>query len=147
MTDTYSSEKRSDIMSKISGKETKPEILVRKYLFANSFRFGKNVKALPGKPDIVLPKYKTIIFVHGCFWHGHKDCKKSQLPQTRKEFWSLKILKNIQNDARNMETLKQQKWNVMIIWECELKNKVSREEKLISVKEELLLQLKSSQSL
>src|SRR5690606_20085781 len=122
MSDIFSSKKRSEIMSKISGKETKPEILVRKYLFANGFRFRKNVKTLPGKPDIVLPKYKTIIFVHGCFWHGHKDCKKSKLPETRKEFWTSKITNNIERDQGNKEELKKLGWNIIVIWECELKN-------------------------
>ena len=86
MSDIYSKSKRSDIMSRISGKETKPEILVRKYLFSKGFRFRKNVKELPGKPDIVLPKYKTVIFIHGCFWHGH-TCKRGKLPQTNYQFW------------------------------------------------------------
>jgi len=138
MSDIFSSKKRSEIMSKISGKETKPEILVRKYLFANGFRFRKNVKTLPGKPDIVLPKYKTIIFVHGCFWHGHKDCKKSKLPKTRKEFWENKIRGNIQRDKTNIEELKNQGWNVLVLWECELKNKELRERKLLYIKDYLL---------
>ena len=86
MSDIYSKSKRSSIMSKISGKDTKPEILVRKYLFSKGFRFRKNVKDLPGKPDIVLPKYKTIIFINGCFWHGHENCKKATLPATNTEF-------------------------------------------------------------
>src|SRR5690606_12253344 len=138
MSDIFSSKKRSEIMSKISGKETKPEILVRKYLFGNGFRFRKNVKTLSGKPDIVLPKYKTIIFVHGCFWHGHKDCKKSKLPKTRKEFWENKIRGNIQRDKTNIEELKNQGWNVLVLWECELKNKELRERKLLYIKDYLL---------
>ena len=125
-------------MSKISRKETKPEIFVRKYLFGNGFRFRKNVKTLSGKPDIVLPKYKTIIFVHGCFWHGHKDCKKSKLPKTRKEFWENKISTNIQRDKTNIEELKNQRWNVIVLWECELKNKELREQKLLFIKDYLL---------
>lgn len=125
-------------MSKISRKETKPEIFVRKYLFGNGFRFRKNIKTLSGKPDIVLPKYKTIIFVHGCFWHGHKDCKKSKLPKTRKEFWENKISTNIQRDKTNIEELKNQRWNVLVLWECELKNKELREQKLLFIKDYLL---------
>lgn len=121
MSDIFSSEKRSEIMSKISGKETKPEILVRKYLFAHGFRFRKNDKRLSGKPDIVLPKYKTVIFVHGCFWHGHEGCKKSKLPETRKEFWEEKINSNIERDRKNITALENIGWKVMVIWECELK--------------------------
>lgn len=121
MSDIFSSEKRSEVMSKISGKETKPEILVRKHLFARGLRFRKNDKRFPGKPDIVLPKYKTIIFIHGCFWHGHQNCKKSKLPETRKDFWRDKIQSNIDRDKRNSSTLQSMGWNVIVIWECELK--------------------------
>ena len=127
MTDIFTSEKRSEIMSKISSAETKPEILVRKYLFAQGFRFRKNDKRLPGKPDVVLPKYKSIIFIHGCFWHGHPECKKSKLPETRKEFWEKKISKNIVRDSDNYDELKNLGWNIVIIWECEINNKAKRE--------------------
>ncbi|PJJ67319.1 T/G mismatch-specific endonuclease [Chryseobacterium geocarposphaerae] len=127
MADIYSSKKRSDIMSRISGKDTRPEVLVRKYLFSKGYRFRKNDKRFPGRPDIVLPKYKTIIFINGCFWHGHKDCKKSKLPETRKEFWENKINKNIQRDKSNIEELENQGWNVIVIWECKLKSKVFEE--------------------
>lgn len=120
--DTFSKSKRSQIMSKISGKETKPEILVRKYLFSNGFRFRKNVKDLPGKPDIVLPKYKTIIFIHGCFWHGH-SCKRGKLPESNREFWQEKINKNTERDNRNASQLKEKGWNVIVVWQCEIKNK------------------------
>lgn len=129
MSDKFSKEKRSEIMSKISGKDTKPEILVRKFLFARGFRFRKNVKALPGKPDIVLPKYKTVIFVHGCFWHGH-ICKSGKLPETNKEFWREKIKINIIRDTSNIKKLKDLGWFVDIIWQCELKNKISQENSL-----------------
>jgi len=125
MTDIFSSQKRSEIMSKISGKETKPEILVRKLLFAEGFRFRKNDKRLPGKPDIVLPKYKTVIFVHGCFWHGHLDCKKSKLPKTRKEFWEMKINGNIQRDIIVQDELKALGWRIIIIWQCQLGKNIS----------------------
>ncbi|MFK8302807.1 very short patch repair endonuclease [Capnocytophaga stomatis] len=120
MSDKYSKSKRSDIMSKISGKETKPEILVRKYLFAHGFRYRKNVKNLPGKPDIVLPKYKTIIFVNGCFWHGHKNCKKATLPKTNTEFWKEKISSNIERDKRQKQELQNRGYKVFIIWQCKL---------------------------
>lgn len=129
MSDIYSSKKRSEIMSKISGKETKPEILVRKFLFANGFRYRKNVKSLPGSPDIVLPKYKTVIFVHGCFWHGH-TCKAAKLPETRKEFWTEKILSNVIRDNHNIDDLKSLGWKVITVWQCEMKNKSLREERL-----------------
>lgn len=129
MADIYSKNKRSDIMSKIFGKETKPEIIVRKYLFANGFRYRKNVKNLPGKPDIVLTKYKTIIFINGCFWHGH-NCKAGKLPDTRKEFWEKKICDTIERDKRNIEQLEAMGWKVIVIWQCEIKNKTIREKTL-----------------
>ena len=121
-------------MSKISGKETKPEILVRKYLFAKGFRYRKNVRELPGKPDIVLPKYKTIIFIHGCFWHGHKGCRKSALPSTNTDFWHAKIGKNIERDQSHILELEKAGWKVIVVWQCELKTillRTSRLEKLI----------------
>lgn len=122
MSDIFTKTKRSEIMSKISGKETKPEILVRKYLFSIGFRYRKNVKNFSGKPDIVLPKYKTIIFIHGCFWHGHEECKKSVLPTTNTEYWRDKIGKNIERDKINISELEKRSWKVIVIWECELKN-------------------------
>lgn len=129
MPDIYSKQKRSEIMSKISGKETKPEILVRRFLFANGFRYRKNDKRYPGKPDIVLPKYKTVIFVHGCFWHGH-NCPAGELPAARKEFWKKKIAGNIERDKRNRKELEKQGWKVIIIWQCELKNREIRRKTL-----------------
>ncbi len=129
MTDIFSKQKRSEIMSKISGKETKPEILVRKFLFANGFRFRKNDKRYPGKPDIVMPKYKTVIFVHGCFWHGH-DCPAGKLPETRKEFWEKKISENVARDKRNKKELERLGWRVITIWQCELKNRKLRTQTL-----------------
>ena len=122
LTDIFTKKKRSEIMSRISGKETKPEILVRKLLFANGFRYRKNDKRYPGKPDIVLPKYKTVIFINGCFWHGHKNCKKANLPKTNYEFWKNKIDENIQRDKKIYEQLKVQGWNVLILWQCQLNN-------------------------
>ena len=122
MPDIYTKLKRSQIMSKISGKETKPELLVRKYLFSQGFRFRKNVKNLPGSPDIVLPKYKAVIFVHGCFWHGHEGCKRSKLPETNKEFWKNKISATKDRDIRNVAKLEKMGWKVIIIWQCSLKN-------------------------
>ena len=123
MPDIFSKSKRSDIMSKISGKETKPEILVRKYLFSQGFRYRKNVKNLPGKPDIVLPKYKAVIFVNGCFWHGHENCKKSALPTTNTEFWKEKISSNIIRDKKTYAELSDMGYKVLVIWQCELNAK------------------------
>jgi DNA mismatch endonuclease (patch repair protein) len=137
MSDIFSKSKRSEIMSKISGKETKPEIIVRKYLFAKGFRYRKNLKKLPGKPDIVLPKYKTIILIHGCFWHGHEGCKKSVLPTTNTEFWKEKIGKNIERDRFNILELEKQGWKVIVVWQCELKNSTVKNIRLVKLTNEI----------
>ncbi|MGI9651969.1 very short patch repair endonuclease [Chryseobacterium sp. RLHN22] len=128
--DRHSKETRSYNMSQIKGKNTKPEILVRKFLFANGFRYRLHDKKLPGKPDIVLRKYKAVIFVHGCFWHGHDGCEKFVIPKTRTHFWLNKINTNISNDNKNIEALKKDGWNVIIVWECEIKNEI-RMQKLL----------------
>lgn len=120
-------------MSVISGKETKPEIQVRKFLFQRGFRFRKNVKTLPGKPDIVLPKYKTVIFVHGCFWHGHEGCSKASIPSTNIEFWEKKISSNINRDKQVIYKLTQLGWQTFTVWECELKNKSKQNQTLLSI--------------
>ena len=119
MSDIFSFQKRSDIMSKIGGKNTKPEILVRKFLFSKGFRYRINVKTLPGKPDIVLPKYKTVIFINGCFWHGH-NCKKGKLPSSNTDFWEKKISNNKSRDDKNFDLLVKLGWKVIIIWQCEI---------------------------
>ena len=119
--DIYSKNKRSNIMSRISGNNTKPEILVRKYLFSHGFRYRKNKKELPGKPDIVLSKYHVIIFINGCFWHGH-TCRAGRLPETNHAFWENKIHKNILRDKKNIQELETRGWKVIVLWECELKN-------------------------
>jgi len=119
-------------MSMIKGKDTKPEIIVRKYLFQNGYRYRLNYSKLPGKPDVVLPKYKTTIFVNGCFWHGHKGCKFFVAPKTRTKWWLEKIEKTKERDKNNYRKLNEANWNVIVIWECELKHNVeSRLEKLI----------------
>lgn len=128
--DIYSSDKRSEIMAGISGKDTKLEITVRKFLFSKGFRYRINDKRYPGRPDIVLPKYKTAVFVHGCFWHGHKDCKASRLPETRKEFWKKKISDNIKRDDKNIQKLKDMGWKVIVVWQCQIKNKNSQQRRL-----------------
>lgn len=107
-------------MSRIAGKDTKPEELVRKYLFSKGFRYRKNVRKLPGTPDLVLPKYRTVIFVNGCFWHGHEGCKYFVWPKSNAEFWRQKIETNISRDRRKEAQLRDMGWNVMIVWECEL---------------------------
>lgn len=108
-------------MSRIKGKNTKPEMLVRKFLFANGFRYRLNVKTLPGKPDIVLPKYKTVIFINGCFWHGHKGCKYATIPKTRTEWWLEKIKGTQKRDSEAQVDLNVLGWKVIVIWTCELK--------------------------
>ena len=108
-------------MSCIKGKNTKPEEIVRKYLFSQGFRYRKNVKDLPGKPDIVLPKYKTVIFVHGCFWHRHEGCKYATTPSSNSEYWQTKFSRNIENDKKHVQELNNLGWKVITIWECEIK--------------------------
>jgi DNA mismatch endonuclease (patch repair protein) len=120
--DVHDKETRSYNMSCIKGKGTKPEEIVRKYLFSQGFRYRKNDKRLPGTPDIVLPKYRTVIFVNGCFWHGHKGCKYFVWPKNNAEFWKKKIESNISRDRKKAETLKDQGWKVIVVWECDLKH-------------------------
>jgi DNA mismatch endonuclease, patch repair protein len=110
-------------MSRIGATETNPEILVRKFLFSKGFRFRKNVKTLPGKPDIVLSKFQTVIFIHGCFWHGHKNCKKATLPTTNRIFWKNKIEGNIKRDQKVKRELNREDWKVITVWGCKLKSK------------------------
>lgn len=120
MSDSISPEHRSWNMSRIRGRDTKIEVMVRKYLFSKGFRFRKNDKRYPGKPDIVLPKYRTVIFVNGCFWHHHIGCKNATIPKTRTEFWMEKLEKNVANDRKHISLLKESGWNVVTLWECEL---------------------------
>ena len=129
MADNHSREVRSKNMSHIRSTNTKPEEIVRKYLFSKGFRYRKNVRALPGCPDIVLPKYKTVIFVNGCFWHMHENCPKFVWPKSNIEYWRKKLLNNVSRDKTNYDSLTSLGWNVLIIWECQLK-KASRESAL-----------------
>ena len=122
MADVHDKKTRSYNMSKIRSKNTKPEMLVRKYLFSKGFRYRLHDKKLPGKPDIVLPKYKTVVFVHGCFWHGHDGCKYFVIPKTRTEWWLNKINRNKELDRGNLVKLQELKWKVAVVFECELKN-------------------------
>lgn len=120
--DVHSKEVRSYNMSRIKGKDTKPEETVRKYLFSQGFRYRKNDKKLPGTPDIVLPKYKTVIFVNGCFWHGHEGCKYFVWPKNNAEFWHKKIRDNILRDQRKVQALDLLGWKVIVVWECKIKS-------------------------
>lgn len=123
--DIVSPEVRSGMMSGIRGKDTAPELKVRSFLHANGFRFRLHRKDLPGKPDIVLPKYKACVFVHGCFWHRHKGCKLASEPKSREEFWNKKFSENVARDLRNIKALKKAGWRVAILWECGLRKGLS----------------------
>lgn len=120
--DVFSREKRSQIMSRVSGKNTKPELIVRSMLHSMGYRFRLHRSDLPGKPDITLPKHKKIIFVHGCFWHGHKNCPRAKRPATNKKFWYEKLTKNIERDVLNIKNIKELGWDVLVIWTCEVKD-------------------------
>lgn len=123
MTDIHSKEVRSYNMSMVRGKNTQPEITVRKYLFNHGFRYRINVLNLPGKPDIVLKKYETVIFINGCFWHGHTNCSRSALPKTRTAWWSDKIQRTKERDIQDYNQLQQLGWRVLVVWECQLRSK------------------------
>ena len=137
MADVHDADTRSYNMSCVKSKNTKPEIWVRKYLFACGFRYRINVKKLPGPPDIVLPKYKTAIFVNGCFWHGHKNCRYFVIPKTRTEWWLDKINRNIDRDQANILALKKLGWRVITIWECQLKPAI-RDDTLLNLSKIIL---------
>ena len=132
MADVMTPEQRSRCMAAIRGKDTKPEMIVRKYLFSRGLRFRVQVRKLPGNPDIALPKYRTVIFVNGCFWHGHEGCKYYVIPKSNTEFWTRKITRNIERDKRVQQELARMGWHCMTIWECELKPK-KREQTLLAL--------------
>jgi len=136
MADVHSKEVRSFNMSRIKGKDTKPEMLVRKFLFANGLRYKLHDKKLPGKPDMVFPKFKTIIFIQGCFWHGHDNCKYFVVPKTRTEWWLNKINGNKKKDIENISALKKSGWKIITIWECDLKP-AKRDKTLIALLKKL----------
>lgn len=136
MSDVHTPEQRSFNMSRIRSKDTKPEMLVRKYLFSHGFRFRLHEKKLPGKPDIVLPKYKTVVFVHGCFWHGHEGCRYFVVPKTRTEWWMAKIRRNIELDKLNVQKLEDLGWQVIVIFECELRGS-KQHQKLLNLLNQL----------
>lgn len=133
MADRISKEQRSWIMSRIRSKNTKPEMAVRSLLHGMGYRFRLHRKDLPGKPDIVLPKYKTVIFVHGCFWHRHRNCKRCTTPSTNKGFWLKKFERNVEKDRINKRLLKKAGWNIITVWECEIHKKDAVKKKLAKI--------------
>jgi len=133
--DIWSKEKRSEVMSRIRGKNTKPELAVRSLLHRSGFRFRLHRRDLTGQPDIVLPKYRTIIFVHGCFWHQHKGCANSVIPKTQRKKWQLKLGKNIERDKLNKNRLTREGWRVIIVWECQIEKNIEK------VKQKILCRL------
>ena len=122
MTDTLTIAERSRLMAKIKGKNTGPERAVRSLLHRAGYRFRIHVRALPGTPDVVLPKYRAVVFVHGCFWHRHRNCKIATMPHTHKKFWSEKFSRNVANDARHRRKLRRMGWKVITVWSCQLKH-------------------------
>lgn len=130
MSEVLTKEQRHLNMSHIHGKDTKPEEIVRRYLFSRGYRYRKNDSRYPGKPDMVLPKYHTVIFVHGCFWHRHPGCRYATNPATNREFWQKKFSQNVARDRKVQEQLKADGWNVIVVWECEISRKSDRERRL-----------------
>ncbi|MCK4447907.1 MAG: DNA mismatch endonuclease Vsr [Candidatus Marinimicrobia bacterium] len=122
MTDIFSPKKRSQIMKKIGPKNSKQELFIRKLIFSFGYRYRLHRKDLPGKPDLVFPKYKKVIFINGCFWHHH-NCKRGKLPETNREFWKKKILGNVKRDKENYKELKEFGWKILVVWQCEIKTK------------------------
>ena len=138
MADTMTPEQRHRCMAAIKGKDTKPEMIVRKYLFSRGLRFRIQVRKLPGRPDIVLPKYKTVIFVDGCFWHGHEGCRYYRLPKSNVEFWKVKIERNMERDAKSETELIAMGWRVIRVWECEIRAVGGRQEYLDNLYDEIV---------
>ena len=136
MADVHDPKTRSFNMSRIRGKDTKPELIVRKYLHSRGLRYSLHNKNLPGKPDLCFRKYKTVIFVNGCFWHGHENCKKFQLPKTRTEWWKNKIMSTKERDQRKRKELDKEGWKVITVWECEIKPK-ARDQRLETLVQEI----------
>lgn len=131
MADIMSKERRSWLMSRIHGRNTKPEVMVRSLLHRAGYRFSLQRTDLPGKPDVVLPKHQTVIFVHGCFWHRHKGCKQAATPKTRKAFWETKLAANVARDLRNQRELRRLGWRVIVVWECDIEQRVEKVMKVI----------------
>lgn len=118
--DVFNAKKRSEVMAKVRSKDTKPEKIVRSFLHSRGFRYRLHDRRLPGKPDLVFPSRRTVVFVHGCFWHGHESCRRATMPSTRVEFWRRKILGNRDRDARQRQSLEASGWRVLVVWECEI---------------------------
>jgi DNA mismatch endonuclease (patch repair protein) len=127
MTDHITKEKRSWNMSRIKWKNTAPEKIIRSLLHSNGYRYSLHRKNLPGSPDLVLPKYKTVIFVHGCFWHQHSGCRRATIPKSNQDYWIPKLKRNIERFSENKKQLKELNWNIIIVWECQLKKKYLEE--------------------
>lgn len=136
MVDLLTTEERSKMMSKIRSKNTAPEMTVRRYLHSKGFRYRLHDKKLPGKPDVVLPKFKTAIYIHGCFWHAHSGCKYYRLPKSNTDYWIKKIEGNISRDLQKQQVLREMGWKVIIVWECELKRKA--EERCAALVEQIV---------
>lgn len=130
--DKISAEKRSWTMSQVKGRDTGPEKIVRSLLHRMGYRFRVQRADLPGKPDVVLPKYRTVIFVHGCFWHRHTGCKRTTMPATNFDYWNQKFERNVARDAQNKAKLESEGWHVLVVWECELKNLAALRDRLIN---------------
>ena len=135
--DPLTPEQRHYNMSRIRSKNTKPEEVVRKYLFSHGFRYRKNDNRYPGKPDLVLPKYKTAVFVHGCFWHQHPGCRNARIPENNREYWQRKFDRNRQRDKEEQKKLEDMGWHVIVVWECEISNKKKRTERLAALVKEI----------
>ena len=135
--DIFSEEQRSYVMSRVGSKNTKPELIVRSYLHRLGFRFKIHEKKLPGRPDVVLPKHRCVVFVNGCFWHRHKGCPRATMPSTRVDFWQSKFEKNIARDQKNLSLLKKAKWKVCLVWECEIDKISRRKKKLLELANEI----------
>ena len=122
MTDVVDSQTRSRMMASIRGRDTKPELIVRRFLHREGLRFRLHGRDLPGRPDIVLPRRRSIVFVHGCFWHRHSGCRFAATPETRRQFWKNKLAANVVRDARNLKLLATSGWRVFVVWECEVES-------------------------
>ncbi|MDW9573367.1 DNA mismatch endonuclease Vsr [Sinorhizobium meliloti] len=133
MVDRLTSERRSWLMSRVRGKNTTPEMRVRKAAHALGFRFRLHRKDLSGCPDLVFPKLKTVVFVHGCFWHRHPGCRKASIPKSRPEYWDAKFAANVQRDARNQSELERLGWSIAVIWECETKDEAALRSRLLRI--------------
>ena len=132
MTDIYGQEKRSSIMARVPAKGTKPEVAVRQLAHALGYRFRLHRANLPGRPDLVFPRHRKVIFVHGCFWHGHENCRKAKRPETNKSFWEQKLSRNVERDRQNITALKGLGWMVLVVWECETRNRKRLSEKVLN---------------